>query len=676
VKRFLTKLTRWDQALLALVAVYLLLWPLEQLYDFVFTLRSWLQAALYLVGSVVLIRRLIALFRLLLRRFLWRVRHRMIAVFFFVGVVPLTLALFATAWGAIVLFGPIASYVVTSRIEERSAALHAAIESVGWQLQASPASDRAAIGRSFFEEGRRTYPGMMVRVEMPQGPVGFPDSFRDIEPPERLRTHRGLVRWGGQLYLSAYPRFDERMPAMLVVVPLTPEYLRELAPGLGFVEPIDAATAMAAARAADPGAARRAFARTVRAVDRPEASARSRPVQRDVPDPVHPLDWTLRWTATVKVFEWETGETLLEPALMLYTRPSAVVRLMASSQSDAMVSMARVLGAAITTTFGITLLISLIVAVSLTRTVTEAVHALYLGTLHVHRADFSHRIPLQGRNQLTELARSFNTMTESIEHLIEEQKEKQRLEAELALAHEVQAQLLPSETPRLESLEVLGVSHAARQVSGDFFDYVKLSPTRVSITFGDVSGKGPSAALVMSAIHSIVRAQLGGVTAAGANGDLAEATARLATETNRQLHANTPADKFATLFFGVYDQDLSTLAYANAGHLPPLLVRNGEAIPLEVTGMVAGAFSEAAYGSSIVELRPGDLVAAFTDGVTEPENPYGEDFGEERLAEVLIREADRSIEEIIAAVLREVEEWTGQIPELSDDMTMLIARRL
>ena len=185
---------------------------------------------------------------------------------------------------------------------------------------------------------------------------------------------------------------------------------------------------------------------------------------------------------------------------------------------------------------------------------------------------------------------------------------------------------------------MLGVCRPARTVSGDFYDYVELARCRLALAFGDVSGKGISAALVMATLHSIVRTQLS-VLAQG-NGDLRFSTAEMVTRVNAQLYTGTSLEKFSTLFFGAYDESESVLSYSNAGHLPPVLIRGGEIRRLDVSGMVVGAFPQAAYESSMVELKSGDLFVAFTDGMTEPENPYGEEFGEQRLLDLLLRDAE------------------------------------
>lgn len=123
----------------------------------------------------------------------------------------------------------------------------------------------------------------------------------------------------------------------------------------------------------------------------------------------------------------------------------------------------------------------------------------------------------------------------------------------------------------------------------------------------------------------------------------------------------------------IYDENLSTLTYTNAGHLQPILIRKGQAQRLEVDGMVIGAFPFARYGTSTVQLEADDLLVFFTDGISEPENEYGEMFGEDRLTDLVLKNASRTDTQIVSMIIEAVEKWTGS-PELQDDMTLLIAR--
>ncbi len=163
--------------------------------------------------------------------------------------------------------------------------------------------------------------------------------------------------------------------------------------------------------------------------------------------------------------------------------------------------------------------------------------------------------------------------------------------------------------------------------------------------------------------------------AAAVNGQTSScfSTSNTVAQLNRQLYASTAPEKYATFFFGVYDETSRMLTYTNAGHLPPLLLRGGEVTLLEVTGTVVGAFPAIRYEEQKLEIQPGDLLIAYTDGITEPENAYGEEFGTERLAEIAQRHHRSEPREIVAKIMEAVKHWSTA-PELPDDMTVVIAR--
>jgi sigma-B regulation protein RsbU (phosphoserine phosphatase) len=211
-------------------------------------------------------------------------------------------------------------------------------------------------------------------------------------------------------------------------------------------------------------------------------------------------------------------------------------------------------------------------------------------------------------------------------------------------------------------------------VSGDYYDY-QLVAGRLAIAIGDVAGKGISAALLMATIQAALRMELRASAdlAASMNGSRLS-TARMVSELNQQLYATTSPEKYATFFFAIYDPETSVLTYTNGGHLQPVLIREGAPTLLEVSGLMVGAFPFAKYEESKIELHSGDLLVCYTDGITEPENEYGEMFGEERLIDLVARNAARDDAAIIASVMEAVRQWTGK-PELSDDMTLLLARK-
>ncbi|MSO23644.1 MAG: serine/threonine-protein phosphatase [Acidobacteria bacterium] len=149
----------------------------------------------------------------------------------------------------------------------------------------------------------------------------------------------------------------------------------------------------------------------------------------------------------------------------------------------------------------------------------------------------------------------------------------------------------------------------------------------------------------------------------------------MTAQLNTQLYESTSLEKFATFFCAIYEEEAGQLHYTNAGHLPPILIRQGRAERLEVNGMVLGAFPNQLYGRGRLEMQPGDLLAAYTDGITEPENEYGEEFGERRLTKLLIRNAHHPLEELGTVVTKAASAW-GSAAEQQDDMTLLLLRRL
>jgi sigma-B regulation protein RsbU (phosphoserine phosphatase) len=335
--------------------------------------------------------------------------------------------------------------------------------------------------------------------------------------------------------------------------------------------------------------------------------------------------------------------------------------------------------------------IALIIGTRMTRTVTAAVAQLHAATRHIDRGDFSHRIPVKSHDQLADLALSFNSMTASIERLILEQKEKQRLENELAIAQEVQDQLFPRQTAGLESLEVHGFCRPARTVSGDYYDFLAASSHKMILAVGDISGKGISAALLMATIHSAVRAysveslpQMREPVAIGAVAGTGRVMATwpegievspgaLLSLLNHQLYESTPPEKYATLFLAIYDGRSHRLTYSNGGHLPPILIgEDGSIRRLEAGGTVVGLFENVSYDEDSVQLHPGEVFLAYSDGVTEPENDFGE-FGEQRLIDLVRENRTLPLVQISQTVTAAVDMWIGD-NEQPDDVTLVLAR--
>lgn len=347
-------------------------------------------------------------------------------------------------------------------------------------------------------------------------------------------------------------------------------------------------------------------------------------------------------------------------------------------------------------------LLALTAAAWMTRAVTGTVHRLYRAVEYIKRGDFSHRVRVRSHDQLGELAAAFNDMSANIEVLLKERVERERLEREIEIAHEVQAQLFPRKTPELSTAEITGECRAALGVAGDYYDYIEVAPGLVAVALGDVSGKGVSASLVMSNLQASLRAQttitaermemaeramVAAGAAAEAGGDhnqalardlraaeMDGAVARKMTNINRQLCQSTESNRFATLFLALYEDRTRRLRYTNAGHNAPLLIRvDGTIEQLTVGGMMAGAFEWATYEEEAAALAPGDVLLIYSDGISEAENEEGCEYGEERLSQFAVAHRDLSPVELRQAIFTEIDAWSGK-KERGDDQTLVIVK--
>jgi len=235
---------------------------------------------------------------------------------------------------------------------------------------------------------------------------------------------------------------------------------------------------------------------------------------------------------------------------------------------------------------------------------------------------------------------------------------------EMERAHQVQMRLLRRGIPALETLEYGGCYIPAHSIGGDYYDFFHLGLGRVGIALGDISGKGVPAAIMMASLQAILRTQ---------SASLSDGIARVLRSVNRLFSECTAETNFATLFLGEYDDSTRVLRYANCGHVPPLVVRGDSAVErLESTGTVLGIFGDWNCSLNEVKLAGGDILLMFTDGVMEAGNDRGEEFGEERLLELVDRYRHRTISELVREIAMALRQFSGQ--RLRDDATLLVAR--
>ena len=703
--------TRLARAACYLLGLDLLLFALQKLLglfkvSFGLALSVWIGILSFLA---IIFFSLLA-FRWLKAKVLWRLRNRLIVTYMFIGVIPVVL-LVAMAFITIYLFaGQFANFVVTSELDSRLRSLQSANAAIANELAARLEHGQPAVAES-LEGLKRNDPawasrqicawkdGKPIAACTTATPGKTPFAF-----PSFLSPTFGAIVWDhDELYLRAGTeiRSGAQKLSMVSSEALDRELLEKLAKDLGEVTLYSSRMV--------------AGAPTPAGISAPRISLESQNKQETpgggkggvtpgsgreelrlafsagaLPAAGGTFDREIAFATPLSVVDWATGAPKKTGALLrVLTRPSVLyTRLFATLGDFATGVEYLLLFAAVV--FAIIELLALFIGTRLTRTVTGAVAQLYNATEHINRGNFSHRISVKSHDQLATLANSFNSMTESIENLIEEQKEKQRLQNELSIAQEVQEQLYPQHISQLASLEVYGFCRPARTVSGDYYDFLTLNSDRVILAVGDVSGKGISAALLMATIHSAVRAySLEGapsmrepVGAGAAGSSLALPSSSTGAELssgamlsllNHQLYQSTPAEKYATLFLGVYDGHERKLTYSNGGHLPPIILgEDGSVRRLEQGGTVIGLFDRRSYEEATVALRPGELFLAYSDGVTEPENDFGE-FGEQRLIDLVWEHREQPLARICEIVTAAVDDWIGA-NEQPDDITLVLAR--
>jgi serine phosphatase RsbU (regulator of sigma subunit) len=306
----------------------------------------------------------------------------------------------------------------------------------------------------------------------------------------------------------------------------------------------------------------------------------------------------------------------------------------------------------------------------LARSITSAVHELFIGTERIREGDFAHRIRVESRDQLGDLSASFNRMSASVEQLLHVQREKQRLDDELRIARDIQKSLLPVTPPELPGLDVADLCEPAREVGGDYYDFFSVGPRQLGILIADVSGKGVSAALYM--------AELKGLMLALSHAE--PSPRRLLVDVNHRLAEQLDNRSFITMTYAVIDLDRMTLTHARAGHTPLIVVSDGRSEVITPDGMVVGLRlpgAEGRFEDLLVEdtrrIRGGDVIVLYTDGVTEAMNGGGDLFGDEALATVLAGAHGLDAGGIRERVLRDVRAFVGEA-EPHDDMTMIVLK--
>ncbi len=692
------------------------------------------------------------LWRQVRRRMLWSLRNKLVLTYLLIGVAPIVLFVTLVLISSYIAAGQFAIHLADSRVQSQLDWLSAENASLEDRMLAStpdrptalrpdgkrpgPAPvDPAPVDHSLGDDSAyrqdarnsRLHPKLTAFVDgvsltpdhisaSARTPLGLPPWATGL-PPEGFR---GIVLDGSDLYLVAihqHPLADGRRLSLVSSLAVDEPLMATIAEGLGragmVAQVIGAPTKQTDGRPTSqtspqttPPTTSRSFEKTTPSPDpsfRREQMRRTSIIGGAEPSAVNIADLKVRFLSTLPVTDWDTGEPDNAP-IEVTSRPSLLYRqLFGGSLSGIVTSIIRVGLLVLCIVFALIEALALVMAARLSKTVTASVTDLYEATQRIDRGDLDHRIRVDRDDQLAELGRSFNKMTGSLQNLLLGQKEKERLQSEISIAQEVQANLFPQTVCNLPTLDLHGVCRPARSVSGDYYDFLLFHkeahdghPSRdytgVGIALGDISGKGISAALLMATLHSAVRAYrfaseelvyaesgVAGLTSSrdgnGDCGELFESPGKILALLNRHLFRSTQPEKYATLFLAHYDARTARLTYSNAGQLPPLVLsRDGAVRRLDRGGTVVGLMDGMRYEEDNFHLRSGDILIAYSDGVTEPENDFG-DFGEARLLEVVQRYRNEPLHVISTQVMSALDAWIGA-EEQPDDITLVLARQI
>jgi sigma-B regulation protein RsbU (phosphoserine phosphatase) len=628
---------------------------------------------LAVLASLFLLFRLIAFWR---NRILWSLRNRLIVAYLFIAVVPIVSIVTLAVFAGRILYSQLGAYLLHEDFQQRRAMIADIAEHIAIAQQILPPgiteaeSERVLASQSHAVHDR----------ELPGLQITFSNDFSLFRKvvPQGKNSFSGLLQEGDSLSLISLReiRDPKQQRAVVLRVPIadlghkvgandqlvTSEFLSTIAPDLGVIQLnlMDKYD-----RNKDQGVPYSSGGKLYRVAGR--IVARNRTLQDAAFWFDSPVSVVSRLDSVFIAKDGTGTVDLVRPLLAVSNaRPSRLSARIFTSLGelrDSYVFLFILVGV-------IFLLIEAAAFATgfvLTRRITRAVADLYRATQFVQAGDFSHRIQVERLDQLGALGESFNQMTGSISNLIEEQNKRQRLENEISIAREVQNQLFPSSLPSVPGVEIEAICKAARSVSGDYYDFIQLSPTHVAIAIADISGKGISAALLMASLQAALRSQM------LAKGTESLSTAELVARLNKHLVYNTGDDRFATFFIAVYDSATRTLRYTNAGHLPSFLICHGAAHLLDKGGMVLGVVDDYEYEQGVLEVAPDSLLIGYSDGLVEPENVYGEEFGIPRLKEAAIRVQAATPLMVAESLMAAAEEWAGT-PEQADDMTVIVAR--
>ncbi len=677
--------TRPGQALVAGLAIKLVVIALGAVFGglptFVSTVDTLASVAIALGGTLFLVRELATI----RRRLLWRVRRKLIISYIFIGFVPAILLAAFSLLGGLLLFSNFSSYLVQTRLKSMVDRAESVAVTTAREIQRAGPANVATVLEQRQSVVDLEFPGASLavvaldrpcaRTATPAGVVDGPGldpsrtagPWAHMDPPDRTPGWVGCDGFSG---FVAYDGGDGHIYLVLRALEFPAS-----SPKYGVVVDLPVTPAVKAELQLETGVELTEIRRL------PDGQA-SLLVGRPLPSAAPATSSLLLSSFSVIEFrDWTTGEPGALAATIRLSISEIYARLSAGQSLTGNASVGQVL-LVILVIIGLLFLViqaaALAAGMALARSITGSVHELFEGTERVRTGDFTHKIAITARDQLGELAESFNLMTASIEDLLRQAAEKKRLEEELRIAHEIQMSLLPQGPLDVPGLSLTALCVPAREVGGDYYDVFRLDERRLGVLIADVSGKGTSAALYMAELKGLMMSLSRTHTSPRA----------LLIEANHIIAEHLDARSFITMTYAVIDLQARTMTYARAGHTPLMVLpRRADGPPgasravevLTPDGLVLGLkLDDGRTFDRLLEehARPsaeGDLYVFFTDGITEAMNAGDDCFGEQRLARLVEQHADLPSEELRERVLREIEVFVGDAPQ-HDDMTMILLR--
>ena len=628
------------------------------------------------------------LFITLKARMLWRVRSKLTLSYIFMGFVPALLIIVFFMVSGVLLFFNIGAYMMRADMNRVVDSAHFASESaaLGVARENTPTAIRESLQVRRAVLASR-YPGTSVAVVPASGrcakegiAASDPAQREAVGPWQHLSSpttipgwiacdgFSGLIVYGDSAGTTrlvaravAWPRAGHQ--ALVVDIPIDSAFEREMLARSGVVlrgisespigeRPGDSITTRSASRTLNIGPASLNLGTAA--------------------------DGRLNWIGPIDAVKWDTGDRAKLVAGFGISLRDIYGRLALTEVSRFgdfdvgrfLIYVLLLVGAL----FLIIQVVAFSMGLALARSITGSVHELAAGTERVRRGDFTGRVSIKSRDQLGQLSESFNSMTSSIEDLLQQKAEKERMEQELRIARNIQMSLLPQGPLVMPGVALTAHCEPAREVGGDYYDFLPIDDHTLGILVADVSGKGTSAALYMAELKGIV------LTLSRRH----RSPRDLLIEADHIISRHLDSRSFITVTYLVLDLSAGTLKYARAGHCPLIYVPGAYSQrrkPQLMTpdGLVLGlTLDEGRTFSRLLEevtipLGRGDLFVLYTDGITEAMNRDGECFGDARLASLIGEHVDLSSDELRERILREIDAFTDSAPQ-QDDMTMVVLR--